>query len=152
MKKLILTLSALCFSSASVPSPILSLFDEREVNCLARNIYHESRGEPTKGQLAVALVTLNRVYNKKFPNTVCKVVYQKSQFSWTAYNYKIHNIKAWNHSKDLAYKVLSGSTEIQNFKALYFHTHQVSPGWNKKLKTVAKIGNHVFYTYKHSTN
>src|SRR5688572_26685042 len=32
-----------------------------ELNCLAENVYYESRGEPLDGQYAVAEVTMNRV-------------------------------------------------------------------------------------------
>ena len=64
-----------------------------EVECLALNIYHEARNQPTAGKLAVAQVTLNRVKHDRFPNTICGVVYQgyylnnnpikhKCQFSW----------------------------------------------------------------------
>ena len=41
-----------------------------EKKCLALNIYHESRNQPLAGQMAVALVTLNRVRDKRFPDTI----------------------------------------------------------------------------------
>ncbi|NIO43392.1 MAG: hypothetical protein GTO41_26515, partial [Burkholderiales bacterium] len=49
----------------------------QELNCLALNVYHEARGEPMAGQYAVAEVTMNRVASRRYPNTVCKVVFQK---------------------------------------------------------------------------
>lgn len=52
--------------------------DPKELMCLARNIYFESRGEPRNGKVAVGVVTLNRVEDPRFPNTVCKVVKQKT--------------------------------------------------------------------------
>ena len=51
--------------------------------CLTLNVYHEARGEPFLGQVAVAEVTLNRVDDLRWPDTVCEVVYQPYQFSWT---------------------------------------------------------------------
>ena len=57
--------------------------NDKELRCLALNIYHEARSEPPVGRYAVAWVTLNRVEHEKFRNTVCKVVYQPGQFSWT---------------------------------------------------------------------
>ena len=48
-----------------------------ELYCLAKNIYFESRNQPWVGQVAVAQVTLNRVRDSRFPNTICKVVKQK---------------------------------------------------------------------------
>lgn len=69
--------------------------DPNEVYCLATNIYHEARGEPLDGQIAVASVTINRVQDRRWPNTICEVVYQaqydpetqqprlyRCQFSW----------------------------------------------------------------------
>jgi len=55
-----------CFSKAKAD----------EVKCLALNIYHEARNQPTVGKLAVAQVTMNRVKDVRFPNTICGVVYQ----------------------------------------------------------------------------
>ncbi len=54
-----------------------------DISCLIKNIYHEARGEPDRGQLAVALVTLARSQDRRFANSVCGVVYQKNQYSWT---------------------------------------------------------------------
>ena len=56
--------------------------DEEELQCLAKNIYHEARGENKLGKLAVAHVTLNRVHSDKFPDTVCGVVYQARYSRW----------------------------------------------------------------------
>ena len=55
------------------------------VICLALNIYHEARGEPIEGQRAVASVTLNRTLDPRWPSTVCGVVYDPQQFSWTSH-------------------------------------------------------------------
>ena len=52
-----------------------------EVKCLAQNVYFEARDQPTKGQIAVALVTLNRVNSRRFPNNICKVIHQASRYS-----------------------------------------------------------------------
>ena len=46
----------------------------KEIQCLARNIHYEARGESRRGQLAVAKVTLNRVESDLFPNSICGVV------------------------------------------------------------------------------
>lgn len=57
--------------------------DLEEIRCLARNIWYEAANQGVEGQKAVALVTLSRVLSKKYPNTVCGVVYQHLQYSWT---------------------------------------------------------------------
>ena len=48
---------------------------------LARLVYGEARGEPYKGQVAVAAVVLNRVKSSKFPNSISGVIYQSGAFS-----------------------------------------------------------------------
>src|SRR5688572_22282571 len=48
-----------------------------ELRCLAENIYFEARGEPLKGQYAVAEVTLNRMVSPFFPDSECDVVHEK---------------------------------------------------------------------------
>jgi spore germination cell wall hydrolase CwlJ-like protein len=59
------------------------VFDIEEVRCLAENIYHEARNQGTAGWLAVASVTFNRVTDRRFPNTICGVVFQaETKESW----------------------------------------------------------------------
>lgn len=64
----------------SSPFPFLS---EREVQCLARNIFYESASEPEEGKVAVGIVTLNRTADPRFPSDVCGVVRQKTVFTRT---------------------------------------------------------------------
>ena len=49
---------------------------ERSAECLALNMYHEARGQGTAGLFAVSAVVLNRVNDKRFPNSVCEVIEQ----------------------------------------------------------------------------
>ena len=119
---------------------------QQEINCLAKNIYHEARGESFQGQIAVALVTVNRVASKLFSNTVCGVVYAHKQFSWTQNkNKKITDEKAWSSALKLATAVLSKQVYEPKFTAIYFHTRQVKPKWAKTKVITARIGNHIFY-------
>lgn len=118
-----------------------------DVECLAKNIYHEARGESLEGQIAVAQVTLNRVRNPQFDNTVCAVVYAPSQFSWTLDKRKrVRDQKAWRASVNIARAVLTQTVKLPDFPALYFHTRQVNPHWNRSKKVLAKIGSHIFYS------
>ena len=41
-----------------------------QVDCLAENIYYEAGYEPRDGQIAVAMVTLNRVQDPQFPKDI----------------------------------------------------------------------------------
>ena len=57
------------------PSVIGSFYTKEDVECMAKNIYFESRSDNMAGQFAVADVVLNRVKDKRYPNTVCEVIY-----------------------------------------------------------------------------
>ncbi len=139
MKKL-LTLIALVFLSHTT----LGFAQDTELDCLIRNVYYESRGEPHKGKLAVALVTLNRTENIKYPKNICRVVYQKKQFSWTSKFYKAQiNINEWQQSKEAAVAAYMNRDILGKFKATHYHNFTVKPKW--KLKKVAVINNHIFY-------
>ena len=117
-----------------------------ELACLAKNIYYEARGEPLRGKIAVAQVTLNRVIHRtEFDASICKVVYAKRQFSWTDEKHREPRGEAWAEAQVLAKAVLEGSIHIPEFKALYFHNLTVKPQWRKTRELVARIGNHIFY-------
>lgn len=129
----------------------LSKNDQREIDCLALNMYREARGEEAQGKVAVALVTMNRLKTSGFPDTVCKVVKQKTQkvcqFSWVCMN-GLPRIdeKIYNYSKALATRVFLNHDLIEDFTggALFYHADYVSPKW-KRLEVTTKIGRHIFY-------
>lgn len=142
MKKSILALIvALCFTASNADEA--DFIKQKEVECLAKNIYHESRGEGRIGMLAVGKVTLNRSLHPKFPDTICGTVYQKYQFSWTQTREGRVNPTQFAKAKAIALEVLSGNHELKDFPALYFHNSSVNPGW--KLRKVAIIKNHHYY-------
>lgn len=118
-----------------------------DIECLARNIYHEARGEPLEGQIAVAQVTLNRVQSPGYHNSVCGVVYAHRQFSWTLDKRKqVRDAKAWRAALDVSRAVLTKAVALPEFAATHFHTKQVKPRWAKTKTRVAVIGNHIFYS------
>lgn len=129
----------------------LSASDKKQVDCLAKNIYYESVGEPHQGRLAVASVTMNRIRSKDFPSTICEVVYQRVnrvyQFSWVGQKrlYKIEP-DVYNEIRDLAVHVfINYDSQMDNTSgSLYFHATYVSPKWHK-LKRTKRIGRHIFY-------
>jgi len=136
-------------------SPITAQMRQAQLDCLARNIYHEAGYEPFEGKVAVAQVTINRAESGEFPSDICKVVYQKNvvyekvmcQFSWYCEGpsaMKPMNGPVYTESMEVAKKVLLEGFRLPDLKnALYFHGDYIHPGWNKK--PVAKIGHHIFY-------
>ena len=130
----------------AIPKPDIVKAKAQDIECLAKNIYHEARGEPFHGQVAVALVTVNRVASGLFQDTICKVVYAHRQFSWTLdKNKKVRDSKAWASAVEIATAVLSRQIHQPDFTAVYFHTKQVLPKWAKTKTIIARIGNHIFY-------
>jgi spore germination cell wall hydrolase CwlJ-like protein len=63
-----------------IATPFLS---DRDVECLARNIFFESGGEPTEGKIAVGIVTVNRAQDPRFGKSVCEVVKARTVVSKT---------------------------------------------------------------------
>ena len=131
---------------------------EKQLECLAINIYREAGYEPFEGKVAVAQVTMNRVASGKFGNDVCGVVYQKSvimekvvcQFSWACdqvHRNRPINKEAYNESYAVAKKVLLENFRLDLLKdALYYHATYVNPRW--PLEKIGKIGQHIFYKGK----
>jgi spore germination cell wall hydrolase CwlJ-like protein len=139
----------------SQETPITAQMRQTQLDCLARNIYHEAGYEPFEGKVAVAQVTINRTESGQFPSDICKVVYQKNvvyekvlcQFSWyceSASLKKPMNGPVYTESMEVAKKVLLEGFRLPSVKdALYFHGDYINPGWKKEK--VAKIGRHIFY-------
>ena len=131
---------------------------ERQLECLAMNIYREAGHENFEGKVAVAQVTMNRASHPSFPNDVCAVIYQKSvvmdkvicQFSWycdTAHKARPINSAAYNESMAVAKKVLLEGFRLDVMKdALYYHANYVNHRW--PLEKIGQIGNHIFYRGK----
>ena len=131
---------------------------ERQLDCLAMNIYREAGHESFEGKVAVAQVTMNRVAHPSFPKDVCGVIYQKTpimdkvvcQFSWycdSATKSRPVNRAAYDESYEVAKKVLLEGFQLSVLKeALYYHADYVNPRWN--LEKIGKIGQHIFYKPK----
>ena len=142
----VVTCLALMMGSASNAGPIKHSHSEFE--CLTMNIYYESRGEDFKGKMAVAHTTLNRVESDLFPDTICDVVWQKNQFSWTNDDdlelYK--NDVEWMSSAIAAIYALHISNEDLTNGALFFHANYIDkPSWAKEMEMTLKHGGHTFY-------
>lgn len=140
MKKLILGILLTLITTNAVTKT--HYLNRKEQVCLARAIYHEARGEPLRGQIAVGLVTLNRVKHPSYPNTICGVVYQPHQYSWTKTHKRYQQPD--QHSMELARTlILNQHQHLRGFEATHFYVKTKDPRWG--LTKVATIGNHNFY-------
>ncbi len=121
----------------------------QQLGCLAMNIYHEGRGESPQGRAAIASVTMNRVRSKHYPNSICEVVWQPRQFSWTNVAPKHHVVKdsrAWQQALAAARLFIAGEGQSEVGDATHYHAVTVQPNWSDESKLVAMLGGHLFYT------
>lgn len=134
--------------------------------CLALNVYHEARSENLASMYAVSDVVLNRVQDRRFPDTICDVVYQaklskwhlergkevpirnQCQFSWYCDGKSDipKDIDAWYQSRLVAYQMINkdlfrGITE----GATHYHADYVKPSWRLRFHSIGRIGSHIFY-------
>lgn len=130
------------------------VFSANEQKCLAEGIYFESRGEPLKGQAAVAQVILNRVRNPAYPGSICGVVYQnkqwrnRCQFSFACDNIRdrIFAKSDWKMAYEVALAVTAGKIWLNEVgSATHYHATYVRPNWARTMKRVGRIGLHIFY-------
>lgn len=147
---------------AGSPEVVTIKTRERQLECLAQNIYREAGHESFEGKVAVAQVTINRTKTPGFPNDICGVIYQKTvfmdkvvcQFSWycdSGMRNKPSNSAAYQESMEVAKKVLLEGFQLTVLKeALYYHANYVNPRWN--LEKIGSIGNHIFYKPKDKGN
>ena len=136
-------------------SQITTAMRERQLTCLATNIYYEAGNQPFEGKVAVAQVTINRTESGLYPADLCKTIYQKNivykkvlcQFSWLcdrAFIARPVNRANFKESEEVAKKVLLEGFRLPSLKdAMYFHGDYINPGW--KREKITKIGNHIFY-------
>jgi spore germination cell wall hydrolase CwlJ-like protein len=108
-----------------------------QLKCLADNVYHEGRGEPWKGQIAIARVTLNRAGAL---SNICTTVYKPHQFSWTKKPEKIRDKVAYATAELAAKTAL-----MYEHPATHYHALHVAPKWASRLKYIETINNHKFY-------
>jgi|TARA_Y100000310_G_scaffold329499_1_gene399484 spore germination cell wall hydrolase CwlJ-like protein len=135
-----------------------TIYSVKDVNCLAKNIYFEARDQKPKGQIAVALVTINRVKSKRFPNSICKVVEQANRKNGKLVLHKCHfswfcdgksdtprDKLSWDISLLIARAMLRNPMRDFLHGATHYHRIDVDPYWNKKMLKFSTIGDHIFY-------
>lgn len=144
MRKSLIAAILLAVSISTAPATYsIPYIAKKDFKCLVENIYHEARGESFRGQVLVGKTTLARLEHPAYPDTICKVVYQPKQFSWTATKNKaIKDAQALARATEAAWHALQDKTE---HAPLFFHATYVKPSWAKTKQLLVKEGNHVFY-------
>ncbi|MBS9476795.1 cell wall hydrolase [Ancylobacter radicis] len=144
---------------ASGPSPAERLGltgkrRERSEKCLAEAVYFESRGEPRRGQVAVAQVVINRVFSGYYPADICRAVYQNAhrrlacQFTFACDNIKdvVTEPRLWKQAQEIAADMLDGLVWDEKVaRATHYHARSVRPNWIREMRKLDRIGEHTFY-------
>ncbi|MGP0089916.1 MAG: cell wall hydrolase [Xanthobacteraceae bacterium] len=122
--------------------------------CLANAVYFEARGEPVRGQIAVAQVVMNRVFSGYYPNSVCGVVYQNAQrrhacqftFACDGIRDTVNEPEALERAKRIATETLDGRLWLPEVgKATHYHAYWVHPSWVREMRKLHRLGVHTFY-------
>lgn len=143
-------------------------YTEDDLVWLAKNIYYEARDQSFAGRLAVAHVTINRVYDTRYPNTIKQVVTQgptytnwkgntwplrhMCQFSWYCdgrsdepYDVEIYNdillfVMTFLQEYDIMPDITEGAT--------HYHADYVTPEWALTKTRTTEIEDHIFYRWE----
>lgn len=124
------------------------LYNRRDLQCLARNIFFEAGTESMLGKIAVGQVTVNRVKLGHWGETVCEVVHARHQFSWTDRDDLDIDKDSRNYKDSVvaAKRVLAERKRLRILRsALFYHADYVRPNWADKDQKIVQIGTHVFY-------
>jgi N-acetylmuramoyl-L-alanine amidase len=132
---------------------------QKQIECLATNIYHEARSESTIGKIAVAWVTVNRVNTERYPDSVCGVVHDAvldsngnpkrhmCQFSWycDGKSDTINDQESWSEALQIATLVYYSRRFDPTDGAIMYHATYVEPYWAEEFDKTVRIDEHIFY-------
>ena len=142
-----------------------------QVECLALNMYHEARNQGTAGLIAVSNVVLNRVYDERFPDTICGVVKQgptrqswrkdggmipiknRCQFSWycDGKSDEPSDEVTYEQLYELSVDILSTDFPYLDITdgATHYHADYIFPAWAITKARTIEIEDHIFYRWEH---
>lgn len=140
-----MTLGLLLGMVALLPRPVA------DQTCLAATVYMEARSQPTRGQLAVAEVALDRLDMGRYGDTICEVVTAPRQFALTttSTSFKLDNQDAWNKAWAIAGQAIAiwgqpaSDRKLVVPHANHFAKLGTNATWAKN--PIATIGDHEFY-------
>ncbi|TQK74428.1 N-acetylmuramoyl-L-alanine amidase [Brevibacillus sp. AG162] len=115
--------------------------NKAEMQMLAQLVYSEARGEPYKGQVAVAAVALNRIQSKNFPNTLAGVIFEPLAFT------AVDDGQFWMTPNKTAYQAAWDAVrgwDPTNNSLYYFNPVTATSKWIWSRTHVKKIGKHIF--------
>lgn len=115
------------------------------VLCMAQVLFFEGFREPEEGLEAIAATVFNRMATKGYPKSVCGVVYQPYQYSWTL------DTRTWTKRPPKEYvekaRAFLAQRDILSvmYPVTHFHRHDIRPDWASTLIYRGTYGLHKFY-------
>lgn len=121
---------------------------QKDLDLLAITLYHEARGEPDEGMVAVGEVILNRVRHPAWkPDTIRGIITQPKQFSFfdQIKDLRMHEYEQRKRSYRIASKLITGryTPVVGKHSYFYYNPTYASPSW-KTHKLIANVGEHRF--------
>ena len=146
--------------NASLTNKIKTFLDTRIIqeHCLATAVYFEARSESMVGQLAVAMVIINRVKASNSHSSLCGVVYKGAshlngcQFSFACDGKPdvVDDARAWKAAHAVTALALANDRKGKPLQILAtatnYHADYVDPTWSKSLNRLTQLGRHIFYS------
>lgn len=122
---------------------------QREVTCLALNLYHEARGSTQADRLGVAWVTKNRITQGGNRKGYCDIIWEKDEYSWTVRSVAgmmPREVATWNRMVALSMAFIAGEYvhDITNGANTFYAKRLGTPTWTLPGKNRQTIGAHVY--------
>ena len=127
--------------SSSLPQSNRLGLTENDLKIMANAVHGEARGEPYRGQVAVAAVILNRVKSQSFPNTVYGVIFQPGAFTAVA-DGQIYLTP--NETSRKAVEDAINGMDPTNGCLYYFNPETATSKWIWTRQQIMTIGKHIF--------
>lgn len=119
---------------------------DKEMSCLAKNIFYEAGIEDYYGKIAVAQVTYNRLKTGRWGRSICSVVHAPHQFSWTKQKLEKPRGPLWAESKRAAQDFVNGLRVMRLQNSMFYHATWINkPHWAHAKQEIVTIGQHIFY-------
>ena len=128
---------------------------QHEQQCITEALYYEARGEGEIGMRYVLSVIYNRKNSVGFPNSYCKVIHQRKQFSYrngvnpglnvAVSPQKLHDQQSYTLASVIAEEAAYGRFKpLLDADVLYYHTPSVNPKWARAMQKIKSIAGHHF--------
>lgn len=114
--------------------------------CMLCNCMRESAHEPLEGKVMVGLSVKTRLEVPARPKTICGVIYEYKQYSWTIHRSDRRSLPRKTSQSFKECIVATNQTMNAPGNGIdHYHADYVSPYWAKNCTRAQKIGRHIFY-------